>query len=428
MLSSLSSQLTIPRILTASTVFCACIIVGLFTSSFFRILPSIGIVGVLVCGLLAYSLHRGSYTSGNRAIYLPFVLIFGIHVASGLLTSWANLPEYGRDIVLQLPFLALPVGFWLLPPIPTRQLRQLWYLLILVTVVSATVSTGNYLLHKDEINELYLRSKVMPTEPDHIRFSLIVTLAIAAGVLLLDQGKLSPQTRLWLRLAVVALALYQHLLAVRSGLVTFYVLGGLALLWLILYRKQYKRATGLATALLLLPLFSYFCFPTFRNKSANTREDVGRVEHTASANNYSLVGRVYSYKVALKVVQDNPWFGVGKADMEQELAQHYRREFPNIQPEAYILPHNQFLFTTVALGCVGVILFIIGFYCPGIGSGTRYAPLLLTQYIIITISFLVEYTIETQIGIAFSLFFLLLALEGAKKETSETAGNLWRPG
>ncbi|TGE10002.1 O-antigen ligase family protein [Hymenobacter fodinae] len=425
--SSLSSQLTIPRILTASTVFCACIIVGLFTSTFFRILPSIGIVGVLLCGLVSFVLHRDAYTRSSKSVYLPFVLIYGIHAASGLLTNSANLREYERDIVLQLPFLALPIGFWLLPPIPTRQLRLLWYLLIVVTVISAAVSTGNYLLHVDEINELYLRSKVMPTEPDHIRFSLIVTLAIAVGAALLGQEKIEPGARFWLRMAIIGLALYQHLLAVRSGLVTFYVLGGFALLWLILYRKQYKRATGLAAALVLLPLFSYICFPTFRNKSANTREDVGRVDHTASANNYSLVGRVYSYKVALKVVEENPWFGVGKADMEQELAQHYKREFPNIQPEAYILPHNQFLFTTVALGCVGVVLFIIGFYYPGITSGTRYAPLLLTQYIIVTISFLVEYTIETQIGIAFSLFFLLLALEGAKGENSEYEGGLWRP-
>jgi O-antigen ligase len=425
--SSLSARLTIPRILTANTVFCACIIVGLFTSSFFRILPSIGIVGVFVCGLLSFAFHRGSYTRGNKAVYLPFLLIFGIHAASGLLTSKANLSEYQRDIVLQLPFLALPIGFWLLPPIPTRQLRQLWYLLILVTVISGAISTGNYLLHTDEINELYLRSKVMPTEPDHIRFSLIVTLAIAVGTVLLSHQGIRPQARFGLRVAVIALALYQHLLAVRSGLVTFYILGGLGLLCLILYRKHYKKAAGLALALMLLPLFSYLCFPTFRNKSANTREDVGRVEHIASANNYSLVGRVYSYKVALRVIEDNPWFGVGKADMEQELARYYRRAFPNIQSEAYILPHNQFLFTTVALGSLGVIIFIIGFYYPGISSWPRYGPLLLVQYLIVTISFLVEYTIETQIGIAFSLFFLLLALEGSKEGKTENAEESWRP-
>jgi O-antigen ligase len=295
-----------------------------------------------------------------------------------------------------------------------------------MTVGSAAISTSNYLLHTEEINELYLRSKVMPTEPDHIRFSLIITLAIVAGAVLLSHRGISARMRPWLIAAITGLALYQHLLAVRSGLVTFYVLGGLALLWMVLFKKQYQRAAGLALVLAALPMFSYMFLPTFRNKSANTKEDVGRVDHIESANNYSLVGRVYSYKVALKVIEENPWFGVGKADMPQELAQHYKKDFPNIQPEAYILPHNQFLYSTVAFGCLGVIIFIVGFYYTGISIWPRYAPLLLTQYIIVTISFLVEYTIETQIGIAFSLFFILLALEGAKAEVQDPKGK-WRP-
>lgn len=423
--SSLSTLLTIPRLLTAATFFCACIIVGLFTSAFFRVLPSIGIIGVFLTGLLSYLLHPATYTRRNTVAYLSFLLVYAVHATSGLLTNTVNMGQYKRDIILQLPFLALPLGFWLLPPLPTHYLRKLWLLLLIVTIVSATISTGNYLLHMQQINELYLQSKVMPTEPDHIRFSLIITLAIAAAAFLLDGPGLRAKARTWLFAAIIGLALYQHLLAVRSGLVTLYALEGLGVLWLIFRRQQYGKALGLGLVLVLLPLFSYVAFPTFRNKSANTREDVGRVNQTASANNYSLVGRVYSYRVALKVIEDNPWFGVGKADMEQELAMHYKREFPNIQPESYILPHNQYLYLTVAFGGVGLLLFIISFYYAGLASWPRYAPLLFIQYLIVTISFLVEYTLETQIGIAFSLFFLLLAMEGSKEEMPDA--DIWRP-
>jgi O-antigen ligase len=297
----------------------------------------------------------------------------------------------------------------------------------MVTVASAVLSTGNYLLHMQEINDMYLQSKVMPTEPDHIRFSLIITLAIGAAALLLSNTGLEVKLRPWLVAAIIGLAFYQHLLAVRSGLVTLYALGGLGIIWLIFRQKHYKKAAALGVALLLLPLFSYVCFPTFRNKYANTREDVGRVSQTSSANNYSLVGRVYSYKVALMVIEDNPWFGVGKADMEQELATHYQREFPNIQPEAYILPHNQYLYSAVAFGSVGLLLFIVSFYYAGLTRWPSYSPLILIQYLIVTLSFLVEYTLETQIGIAFSLFFLLLALEGPKEQTQEISNVVWRP-
>ncbi|GGG29585.1 hypothetical protein GCM10011378_02860 [Hymenobacter glacieicola] len=134
---------------------------------------------------------------------------------------------------------------------------------------------------------------------------------------------------------------------------------------------------------------------------------------------------MYSYKVALKVIQDNLWVGVGKADIEDEMATRYRREFPMIQAGAYIQPHNQYLYSTVAFGIAGLILFIVGFYYAGLCIWPRYAPLLLAQYLIVTLSFLVEYTLETQIGLAFALFFLLLALEGSKPIRAQESE--WRP-
>ena len=89
--------------------------------------------------------------------------------------------EYRFDLGMQLPFLMLPLSFWLLPPLPSRYLRWLWWILIIMTVLAACGATINYLLHAQEINESYMHSKVMPTEPDHIRFSIIITMAIAAG-------------------------------------------------------------------------------------------------------------------------------------------------------------------------------------------------------------------------------------------------------
>ncbi|RSK51187.1 O-antigen ligase family protein [Hymenobacter rigui] len=422
---SLRSELTIPRLLVAATFFSACTIVGLFTSSFFRVLPSIGMIGMAATGLTCFLLHGQHYQRTNRSNYLPFLLIFLVHASAGVLTSSARIGEYIRDLVLQLPFLVLPLAFWLLPPLPTRNLRFLWLLLIGTTALAALLSTGNYLLHFDQINEMYLRSKVMPTEPDHIRFSLLVTLSVAAGVCLLAHRSVVGKGAMGLWALVICLAFYQHLLAVRSGLVTLYVMAVVALLWLVFRTRQYQQALLLAAGLVFVPAVSYSLFPTLRNKSANTREDMGQVDNTASANNYSLVGRVYSYKVALEVVKDNPWFGVGRADIEPEMALRYQRDYPNIRPNFYIQPHNQFLFSAVAFGLIGLVVFIVGFYYAGLSVWPRYAPLLLAQYVIVTLSFLVEYTLETQIGLGYALFFILLALEG-QKPVPQPEGE-WRP-
>ncbi|MFD2787757.1 O-antigen ligase family protein [Hymenobacter rubripertinctus] len=418
--------MTRERLLLAATLFGTCIIIGLFTSKYIRILPSIGMVGFTLTALIQCVLHGSSPPRASRSVYGAFGLVYLVHLAAGLTTSEEGLDAFRQDLILQLPYLLLPLGFWLLPPLPTSHLRGLWLTLVAAASVAAILSTGNYLLHFEQINEAYLHSKVMPTEPDHIRFSLLVTLAITAGVALLAHRSIGSQWgRAGLWTTVMLLAFYQHLLAVRSGLVSFYVVGGAALLWLLFRSRQYQQALVLAACLVLIPGISYSVFPTLQNKSANTQEDMSRVHHTQSANNYSLVGRVYSYKVALKVIRAHPWLGVGKGDMASEMAVYYRRDFPNIEPEAYILPHNQYLYSAVAFGISGLLIFIVGFYYAGISVWPRYAPLLLAQYLILTVSFLVEYTLETQVGLGFALFFLLLALEGSKSVSD--AETTWRP-
>ncbi|WP_416381035.1 O-antigen ligase family protein [Hymenobacter sp. GOD-10R] len=229
----------------------------------------------------------------------------------------------------------------------------------------------------------------------------------------------------WLIIAgTVFLAFYQHLLAVRSGLITFYALSIITTIWLVKV-KSYRIAVKLSLCLCLLPILSFICFPTFRNRFHNTREDIGQVDQIRSADNYSLTGRVYSYKVAMRVVKENLWVGVGNVDMQQELARQYKETFPTIKTTSYIKPHNQFIYSLVAFGVVGVLFFVACFYYPLIWSWPQHTPLLIAHYCIITLSFLAEYTLETQIGLTFSLMFLLLALAGLTSKSDQDG--LWTP-
>ncbi|MBF9219519.1 O-antigen ligase family protein [Hymenobacter ruricola] len=423
----MQSVFSVARLHLAALFFCSCIIVGIFIAHWFRILPSIGMAGIALTGLIYAITYRHIANSQAWPVFGSLFLVFLLHLFQGLNTDASNIGEYGRDIVLQLPFLALVLGFWLLPALPSRYLRWLWLLLITATLVAALGATINYLLHTSTVNEMYLHSKVMPTEPDHIRFSLIIALAIAAGTLLLAHGAVQPKWRAWLIGAIVALALFLHLLAVRSGEMTFYALGGLAILWLVLRKRRWKQAGALGAVLLMLPLLSYLAFPTFRNKVYNTQEDVGKVKQTdaSEGKNFSIAARVYSYKSALAVWQDNKWVGVGKADLEGEMAKRYVKLYPEMTSEFYIMPHNQYLYNLAAFGTLGFVVFLVGMFYPAWWARRKHAPLLLAQYVSIALSFLVEYTLETQIGLAFVVFFLLLALQGSLP--SDDNDPTWRP-
>ena len=418
---------TLPRLHLATLFFCGCVIVGIFIANWFRILPSIGMAGIALTGITYAIVYRRVANWQLWPVFGSMSLVFLLHLLQGLNTEPAHMGEYGKDVVLQLPFLLLPLAFWLLPAMPSRYLRWLWLLLVAMTLLAAFGATINYLLHASTINESYIHSKVMPTEPDHIRFSLLITLAIAAGALLLAHDAVWQPWRPWVIGAIVALALFLHLLAVRSGEMTFYALGGLAVLWLVLRRRQWKRAGMLAAVLVLLPVLSFVAFPTFRNKVYNTQEDVGKVKQTNSSEgkNFSIAARVYSYKAALAIWADNTLVGVSKPDLESEMAKRYAKLYPEMGFEFYIQPHNQYLYNLAAYGALGLLLFCVGLFYPAWWARHKHAPLLLAQYVSIALSFLVEYTLETQIGLAFVVFFLLLALQGSLP--SDDPDPTWRP-
>jgi O-antigen ligase len=183
----------------------------------------------------------------------------------------------------------------------------------------------------------------------------------------------------------------------------------------------------LVAALLLLPVLSYIVFPTFRNKITNTKEDVNQAQQktTDKGRAFSISGRLYSYKAALEVWRDNAALGVGKPDLEDEMAVRYAEAYPDMTSEFYILPHNQYLYNLAAFGALGLLVFITGLFYPAWWARKKHAPLLTAQYVSVALSFLVEYTMETQVGLAFVVFFLMLALQGSLP--CEDDDPTWRP-
>lgn len=397
------------------------IIVGIFLSDFIRVLPSIGIAGLFLTSL-GYSLQQRRIA--QRAHWpelLSFVLVYLLHLATGLWRSNLADPVVRQDLVLELPFVLLPVSFLLLPGWPAAHKRVLWLVLIGCCLVAATAATSNYLLNTKEINRIYLESRVMPTVLDHIRFSLLISMAVLAGTLLVFGRDLRP----WLRRATIVsvglLFLFQHLLSARSGLVTLYAGGVVWLGWLGWQLRRWKEVLWSSLLIIGLAGGSLLVFTTLRNKIVDTLTDFDQIKTVNAANYYSLTARVYSYEVAWSIIQAHPVAGVSKVKLDEAMAAQYGIQFPQIERPHYLLPHNQFLYNAAAYGFVGLAIFLVGFYYPLWVGLRRRNILLLLMYLIVSISFLVEYTLETQIGVLTGLFFILLA--GAPGPPVTTSGS-----
>ncbi|MDX5443746.1 MAG: O-antigen ligase family protein, partial [Hymenobacteraceae bacterium] len=117
---------------------------------------------------------------------------------------------------------------------------------------------------------------------------------------------------------------------------------------------------------------------------------------------------VYTYKTALLAAKENWLIGTGIADVQDEIHKQYAAHFPEIDEDHYMMPHNQYLYYLVAFGLVGFVFFMLCFYYPFFQSIPFREPLLLSHYLFVSLSFLVEPTLETQLGITYSLIFLLL--------------------
>ncbi|MBU6120515.1 O-antigen ligase family protein [Hymenobacter siberiensis] len=419
------SVFSIARLHRSAFFFCACIIISIFLVNWLRVALGIAMGGLAVTSVVFALVHKRIANRSLWPVFGSIAMVFVLHLLAGIHTQAVNMDEYRFDLGMQLPFLMLPLSFWLLPPLPSRYLRGLWWIFIAMTVLAASGATINYLLHAQQINESYMHSKVMPTEPDHIRFSIMITMAIAAAVLLVAHHTVAPRWRTWAKASIVGMALFLHLLAVRSGEMTFYALGGLAVLWLAFGKKQWRKAIVLATVLIMLPVVSYFTFPTFRNRVYNTQEDVSKVQESSEGKNFSISARVYSYQAALAVWRDNKLTGVGKPNLEGEMAKRYAALYPQLTSDFYIMPHNQYLYNLAAYGSIGLLIFCLSLFYPAWWARKKHAPLLLAQYVSIALSFLVEYTLETQIGLAFAVFFLLLALQGSLPH--DDPDPTWRP-
>ena len=403
------SFFSVTRVRQLSVFWSAFILVGLFVSAWVRVWPSVGIAGLFLTGV-GYALNQRSIAQwARRRELLSFLLVYAVHVATGFMHSGLSDLMLRQDLVLQLPFILLPLSFLLLPDWQTWQVRRFWLSLLGMCLVAAAAATCNYVLHSKEIEQLYLQSKVMPTEPDHIRFSLLISIAIIAGAVLACEKGLARWQRTAVLVAIVLLFLFQHLLAVRSGIVTMYAAGLLGLLWLGWYRQKWKAALGAALGALALGIGCLLLFPTLQNKVTNTRTDAAQMESVQAANNYSMTARVYSYQAAWTIIQKYPLLGVSKVQLADKMAQEYSYRFPEIEPSRYVLPHNQFIYNLAAYGVLGLLVFMLGYYYS-LGVALRQRNILLSLiYLILTISFVVEYTLESNIGVIVGLLFMLMA-------------------
>ncbi len=368
-------------------------------------LLSIGLIGICVLGILDLPAvmnpsWRAKAAEGLRDPFnwafamLYLVLLFGFWQTE----DWGY---YFERLRIKLALLTVPIGWWGLPRWTKQQQHFLLAFFVGLLTLVALAVLANYLLHFEAIQAAIASGQAMPVPRNHIRFSLLVAIATFCSLELWRHHSFG-KARLWLGIALF-LFLFQHILAVRSGLVGAYV-GLLAVLILFLRQAAYRKYTlPLLTVLLLSPFLAYQSIPSLQKKINYVGYEIWLQQAGHNTTAFSDAGRFSSIRLGLLLWQEQPWLGVGPGNLRQAMDQAYAAHYPDMEARR---PHNQFVSVLAGSGLLGFIPFTLAFFYLLVGRKRWQQPLYLSVFTLLFASCLVENTLENSTGIGIFCFFI----------------------
>ena len=377
---------------------------GLFVS---RALLSISIIIFLVAALLAGNPKDQVKNFLSTPLYWGMSLLFLLPLVSGL---WSEDHRNWMHIMrIKLPLFILPFSFAGMPVLDKKRWEWIAYVFIMLVIGAAGWSMYHYLVSMQDVHARYLQAATMrtPFENDHVRFSWVMSIAIMLSAWLwITKRKDSPAKGWALFFAMTWLVVFLHILAARTGLVSFYAMLALTGLWLIIKKTRWQYGLLLLLLVAALPVAAYYLFPSFQNRVTYVRYEL-----TYSREGQYLPGsndavRVISLKAGWDLTKENAGTGVGYGDIRSASENWYDTHYPGMVKTDKIYPSNQWLMYGAACGIPGIIVFGFCMLVPFF-MRTRYSLLWWMLNITAALTFMTDIGLEVQFGVFAWAFFIL---------------------
>ncbi|MBL7741863.1 MAG: O-antigen ligase family protein [Chitinophagaceae bacterium] len=342
-------------------------------------------------------------------------LLFIIPLISGLWSEdkreWLNL------LRIKLPLLVLPLAFASPFSFSKKQWGQLICVFILLVTAGSIWSMFCYLQNIEAVHEGYLHARTMvtPLENDHVRFSWLVSIAVFfSGWQWWEnrgQGNIS-----WILLLIaVWLAVFLHILAARTGLLSFYIMLLVSVLWLISKKAKRVYSVALLFAIIALPAIAWWIIPTFRNKVKYFCYDLEFFKDAHYLPGGNDATRVISLKAGWHMMIADPVRGAGFGDILPETKKWYDAHYPQMQPQDKIVPSSEWLIYGTGCGVPGFLLFTFVLLVPfRLRVKNKWAWMLLN--FLVAVSFIFDIGLEVQFGVFIYSFIVLLSWKWFRAE------------
>lgn len=322
---------------------------------------------------------------------------------------WSQAHGFGKDhFTLKLPILLLPLAFNFLPSFSNQQLRIYTLSVGIMLLMGALYSASFLVNHLVFYMEQYRTAKVLPTpaENDHIRFSVTVALYVVWGMYIWQ--RLGSNIFKWITGCItLLLVLYLHLLAAKSGLLSFYIFVATYGIYL-LFAKKYKAFIAGVLIFAIIIITAWKTIPTFSQRIGYISYSYIAFSNGDRTGQYGDIDRLISYSVAVKIIAAHPWGGIGANYMLAAMKEGYSKWYPEVRDEDRLLPHNQLLDVALANGIPVAIVFIVWLFYPLVWvKRNREGFFLFAVWLILLVNTMIEPFLEVQFGVFVYLFFLL---------------------
>ncbi len=359
---------------------------------------------------------QGLWQSLQRWASQPILLLLSLLLLVPAISFfWSdNVSFWAERTRVRIPFLVLPWAFANLPVLTLRRYQLVLYALVWMLVITCIGVAINFAQNAAVILEGLNHGRPIPVPRNHIRFNLLLATGILAG------GWLWSQRFRWryswersaLAVAVVFLFGFLHFLSVRSGMAALYAALVFTVLRFLLRTRRWGVGLAALALIIIIPWLALLSIPSLQQRISYMMYDWQQYQKNAG-DDYSDSERWISLSAGLDLWHEHPVLGVGAGDLPTEIQRVVNQRFPayTVAPK---LPHNQFIYLLAGTGLLGLLLSLVAFIAPLTEKRSRQFYLFSAFQIMIFISFLVEYTIETAIGVAFYLFYMLWFREMGK--------------
>lgn len=336
-------------------------------------------------------------------------------LAPALSYFWSyNTTFWASQTRIRIPFFVLSWAFANLPLLTARQYKSVLYVLVWNMVILCIGVGINLLLNYDAIIDALNHGRPVPAPRNHIRFNLLLATAILVGGWLWQQRfvwRYAWERRL-LGVAVLFMFAFIHILSVRSGLVALYSALLFTVGYVIVRTGRWQLGVAALGLVAAAPFVAYKTMPSLRQRISYMVYDWEKYRQN-DGGEYSDSQRWVSLEIGVRLWKQHPVLGIGAGDLPMEVQRVANDHFPSYSIEPR-LPHNQFLYILTGTGLLGLAMSVIAWLAPFTLQSARRFYLFLVFQVMIFVSFLVEYTLETAIGVAYYLFFTLWFVQMGK--------------